>query len=80
MRWPLECWRDRVGVSSATRRSVMLSGGIVSPTETTLGDLRAFVARLDRWPDSAAVVQTSGAVLHVSFIEAADPMLGKAEA
>jgi hypothetical protein len=73
-RWSLPSWQKGVGVSSETRRYAALSGGISWPNNTTLGDLRKFVASLDRWPDKATVTSENGSVIQVEFFEAADPM------
>lgn len=74
VRWPLERWTNRIGVSSSTRRSAYLGGGFSRANETTLGELRRFVKALERWPDSAEVAHTSGSVLHVEYFDSADPL------
>lgn len=74
MMWPLHKWTDKFGISASTHRSASLGSTSWGTSGTDLGRLREFVRRLDAWPDSARVEQTSGAVLEVSFFSDADPM------
>ena len=72
-------WFDNVGRSSVTTRRVMLGGKWLSSDRTELGDLRKFVASLEKWPDSADVRPTSGAILEVSFDEYPDSLIVKVD-
>ena len=75
IRWPLAKWTKGVGLTSATRREAVLSGRISDANSTSLGELRRFVASVERWPDSACVTKHSGAVIGVEFFERADPLM-----
>lgn len=69
---------QRFGISAETRRAAMLGGFLGDPTGTNLGKLRRFVASLDQWPDNARVSPTSGAVLKVTYTEAAPTLMKEA--
>lgn len=73
--WPVGRWSKNHGVSSHARRQVTLGGTITSAQETSLRELREFVARLERWPDNAKVRAVSGAVLAVEFLQEVDDLL-----
>lgn len=73
--WPLHKWdTKKVGVTSSTYRSAML-GVKYADGETSLKELRAFVASLEKWPDNAVVKHEMGAVIEVSYFEQADSMI-----
>lgn len=79
IRWPLEIWKSGIGVSSSTRRSAILSGGMITPEATNLGELRKFVSALEKWPDQTDIRPTSGAVLAAEYYENADPLVTRGE-
>jgi len=68
-------WNNRIGVSSSTRRTAILGGGMLHPTVTNLGELRKFVASLERWPDAVDIRPTAGAVLSAEYIVSADSLV-----